>query len=316
MNVIKPIIIFLKGVAMGTANVIPGVSGGTIALISGIFERIIDAIKHTFSIHSIKLFFSAKWKEWAAFTDIGFMLTLGLGILTAIISIARLLEYLFAHYPVFVWAFFFGLVLASVWYVSATVSKWSFIVIAHFILGTAIAAALALLSPASENSSVYFLLICGAVAACSMILPGISGSFVLVLMGNYELVMIHSVNQANFKVLIPVVIGAGIGLLGFSYILSWIFKKFRNQTIAILAGFMFGSLLIIWPWKETIWKANADGTAILDRNGKMIVEKYNWTIPSSFNSEVILTILFILLGIAVIIITETIAHKASKNKTQ
>lgn len=316
MNIIKHIVIFLKGVAMGTANVIPGVSGGTIALISGIFERIIDAIKHTFSIQSVKLIFTGRWKEWFRFTDVGFMLTLGLGILTAIISFARLLEYLFANYPVYVWAFFFGLVLASVWYVSITVKKWTPIVITFFIIGTGIATALALLSPANENTDNIYLLICGAVAACSMILPGISGSFVLVLMGNYELVMIHAVNEANINVLVPVIIGAGIGLLGFSYILSWIFKKFRNQTIAILAGFMLGSLIIIWPWKETIWKISANGSLILDRNGNRIVEKYAWTIPSKINTEVFLTALFILIGIAVIVFTETLARKSTNKKTE
>jgi putative membrane protein len=309
---LKSIIVFVKGVAMGAANVIPGVSGGTIALITGIFERIINAIKNTVSIPSAKLLFSGKFREWAKFTDIGFVIALGAGILAAIISLARLLEYLFDRYPVYVWAFFFGLVLASVWFVSRTIPKRTPVVIIFFVIGTAIAVSMALLKPSGENHDIFYLVICGAVAACSMILPGLSGSFVLVLMGNYELIMIHAVNEGNLRILLPVIIGAGLGLLGFSYILSWIFKKFRDQTIALLAGFMAGSLLIIWPWKETIWKMNNAGTLILDRNGNKIVEKYAWTFPEVFNKEVVFVFLMIVLGIVVIAFTETLAARKMK----
>lgn len=302
-------IFFLKGLAMGAANVIPGVSGGTIALITGIFERIIHAIKNTFSIQAFKLLFTGKFAKWVVYTDLGFVIALGLGIFTAIVSIARLLEYLFAHYPVYVWAFFFGLVFASVWFVARTVKKWSPVVIVFFIIGTAIAVSMALLKPMGENRDVFYLLICGTIAACSMILPGLSGSFVLVLMGNYELVMIHAVNEADMSVLIPVIIGAGAGLLVFSYILAWIFKKFRDQTISVLSGFMFGSLMIIWPWKEPVWKTNIAGEFIMSRSGDKIVEKYLWNFPSEPNAELFITIGFILLGIAVIAFTENLARK-------
>ena len=294
---------------MGAANVIPGGSGGTSALITGIFERIINAIKNTFSIRSAKLFFSGKLKEWAVFTDFWFVVALGLGVVVAIASIARLLEYLFANYPVYVWAFFFGLVLASVWFVGKTVKKWNIIAVIFFIVGAAVAISMALMKPASENSGFVYLLICGAVAACSMILPGLSGSFVLVLMGNYELVMIHSINELDLKVLLPVVLGAGLGLLAFSYVLSWIFKKFRNQTIALLSGFMFGSLLIIWPWKQPVWKASESGQFILSRSGDRIVEKYNWILPEQMNSSVFIAVGLILCGIAIIALTESFAVK-------
>ncbi len=306
---LKSVVFFLKGLAMGAANVIPGVSGGTIALITGIFERIINAIKNTFSINSMKLLFHGKFSQWFTYTDLLFMIALGLGIFTAIVSIARLLEYLFAHYPVYVWAFFFGLVLASVWFVAKTVKKWSPAVILFFIFGTTIAVSMALLKPMGENRDIVYLIICGAVAACSMILPGLSGSFVLVLMGNYELVMIHAVNEADFSILLPVIIGAGAGLLVFSYILAWIFKKFRNQTISLLSGFMFGSLLIIWPWKVPVWKSNAAGELILSRSGDKIVEKYLWTFPSESNAGLFIAIGFILLGMTVITFTETLARK-------
>jgi putative membrane protein len=303
------IINFLKGLSMGAANVIPGVSGGTIALITGIFERIINAIKNVFSLQSVRLLFNGKISQWIKLTDFWFFLSLTLGILTAIISIARLLEYLFAVYPVYVWAFFFGLVLASVWFVAGTVRKWNTVMVFMLISGVAVAVGMALLKPMGENSGIVYLLICGAVAACSMILPGLSGSFVLVLMGNYELVMIHAVNEGDFSVLLPVVIGAGAGLLVFSYLLSWIFKKFRDQTISLLSGFMAGSLLIIWPWKKPLWKTDGLGEYVLSRSGDKVVEKYQWLFPSDFSSEVLIAAGFIIAGILVIVLTETVAKK-------
>lgn len=306
------IFVFLKGIAMGAANVIPGVSGGTIALITGIFERIINSIKSLFSMPSFRLFFKGKWKEWAKHTDFIFLMVLGLGIVVAIGSLAKLLEYLFAHYPVFVWAFFFGLVFASVYFVAKTIKKWNFSVILFFVAGIAIAVMLAVLKPLGENRDVVYLIICGVVAACSMILPGLSGSFVLVLMGNYELVMIQAINNLELAVLLPVIVGAGVGLLGFSYVLAWVFKKFRDQTISLLSGFMLGSLLIIWPWKQAIWKTNAFGEIILNRSGDKIVEKYIWTIPEQFDMHTIYTIGFIVLGVVVIALTEIKAGKKAE----
>lgn len=310
------IFVFLKGLAMGTANVIPGVSGGTIALITGIFERIINAIKNTLSIESARLFFTGKFTKWLKHTDLVFAMVLGAGIIVAIVSVARLFEYLFAVYPVYLWAFFFGLVLASVWFVGRTVGKWNAIVVFFFVFGTAVAVLMAVLKPMGENTGFVYLLICGAVAACSMILPGVSGSFVLVLMGNYELVMIRAVNDMDLSVLIPVVIGAGVGLLGFSYILSWIFRKFRNQTISTLSGFMFGSLLIIWPWKLPVWKTGSNGELILSRSGDKIVEKYHWILPAEFNTELLIALAFIVIGIAVIAVTETIAARNKKQSAE
>ncbi len=310
------IYVFLKGLAMGIANVIPGVSGGTIALITGIFERIINAIKNTLSIESARLIFTGKFSKWLKHTDLVFAMVLGAGIIIAIVSVARLFEYLFAVYPAYLWAFFFGLVLASVWFVGRTVSKWNAIVVLFFAFGTAVAVLMAVLKPMGENTGFMYLILCGAVAACSMILPGVSGSFVLILMGNYELVMIKAVNDVDLSILIPVFIGAGVGLIGFSYILSWIFRKFRNQTIATLSGFMFGSLLIIWPWKIPVWKTGNDGELILSRSGDKIVENYHWTHPEDFNTELLIALAFIVIGIAVIAVTETIAARNKKQSTE
>ncbi|WP_430824953.1 DUF368 domain-containing protein [Carboxylicivirga sp. N1Y90] len=288
----------LKGAAMGTANVIPGVSGGTIALITGIFERLINAIK-SFDIKALKLLLSGQFKAFASHIDLAFLISLFFGVGAAIISLAKLFEYLFEHYPIFIWAFFFGLVIASIYFVGKTVEKWSISSIISLLVGTGAAVAISVLSPASENASFFYLIICGVVAICSMILPGLSGSFVLILMGNYQLVMIKAVSEFNLKILFPVAIGAGVGLVAFSHILSWLLKKFHNQTIAMLTGFITGSLGILWPWKEPITEQFGE---------KIKTIGFDYYTPQ-MDGEFYFAIFFIILGIVSIASTEIIANK-------
>lgn len=301
----------LKGLAMGTANVIPGVSGGTIALIVGIFERLINSLK-SFNITAIKLFFTGKFKEFAKHTDLAFLCEVLLGIAVAVITVAKLFKFLFAEYPVFIWAFFFGLVLASIYYVGKTVNKWNIWTILFLSLGTGIALLIAFGTPAQENANIVYLLVCGVVAACSMILPGLSGSYVLVLMGNYQLVMIDAVDMLTknpleaCKILIPVAVGAAVGLLAFAHLLAWIFKKFHDQTISLLTGFIIGSMPIIWPWKESISTIMKDGTEK--------VTGYNWQLPE-INSELFIAVALIIVGGGIIILTETLAKKKEEKKS-
>ena len=309
--------IFLKGIGMGTANVIPGVSGGTIALITGVFEKLIHSIK-AFNITAIKLLFKGKFKEFANYINLDFLIAIGLGIAISIISLAKLLDFLFINYPIFIWAFFFGLILASIFFVGKTISKWSISVILIFILGTSSAIALTFLNPATENDSFLYLVFCGVIAACSMILPGLSGSFILILLGNYELVMIDAINQRDLSIILPVVIGAGFGLLAFSHLLSWIFKKFKDQTISLLTGFILGSLVILWPWKKSyslagdILPTNKFG-AFIDSNNIILDDispfSYERIIPESFDQNFFLTFAFILLGIFSIYLLERLADK-------
>ncbi len=289
----------IKGAAMGAANVIPGVSGGTIALITGIFERLINAIK-SFNGKAIQLLIKGEFQALAKHIDLYFLLALFSGIGLAIISLARLFEYLFIHYPIYIWAFFFGLVLASVYFVGKTVKKWTTSSIVSLVIGTAIAVSISILTPASQNDSFLYLILCGVVAICSMILPGLSGSFVLILMGNYQLVMIDAINDLSINILLPVAIGAGIGLIAFSHFLSWLLKKYHNQTIALLTGFIAGSLGILWPWKDEVTQQFGDKV-------KTIGFEYYWP---ELNTEFYFAVLFIILGIASITITELLAtHK-------
>lgn len=291
---------------MGAANVIPGVSGGTIALITGIFEELIDSIK-SFNLEALQLLLKGRLKDFAKHVNLWFLVAVFFGVAISILSLAKLLEFLFADYPVYVWAFFFGLILASVYFVGQSVKGWTTSVIILLITGTSIAISISVLNPASENASFIYLMVCGAVAVCSMILPGLSGSFVLILMGNYELVMIRAVSNLQFEILLPVVLGAAIGIIIFSHFLSWIFKKFRDQTIALLTGFILGSLAILWPWKNTVYKLDETGNILLKSDGEMVISGYERFIPDSFSPEVLFVLLFVLAGIVSIWVLEKYA---------
>lgn len=297
----------LKGLGMGAANVIPGVSGGTIALITGIFERIINAIK-SIDIVALRLLLKGQIKEFFKRIDFYFLLAVFLGMVISVITLARVFEFLFANYPVFIWSFFFGLILASIYFVGKTISKWTPSVIVTFLLGASLAVWVSFMSPANSNDSFLYLVLCGVVAICSMILPGLSGSFVLILMGNYELVMIDAVNDANVSVLFPVILGAIIGLVAFSHLLSWIYKKYKNQTIATLTGFILGSLSILWPWKLPVYRVDEAGDFIL-KNGEKLVQGYDFFIPGSFSLKVIVALAIMVAGVLTIVLIEKLAEK-------
>ncbi len=290
---------------MGVANIIPGVSGGTLALITGIFERLINAIK-AFDLEALKLILRGNWQEFARKTDLYFLVTLLMGIALAIIGLARVFGFLFKNYPVYIWAYFFGLVLASVYFVGKTIGKWNWKVILFFLLGTVFAIYVSLLHPASENSNFWYLVLCGVVAICSMILPGLSGSFVLILMGNYQLVAIHAINNFDLTVLVPVALGAIVGLMSFSYILSWVFKHFRDQTLAILTGFILGSLNVLWPWKTAEYLKNSAGDFVL-KHGEKIVSRYASVFPEHLNAQFWWAVVIMFLGILSITIVELLA---------
>lgn len=299
----------LKGIAMGTANVIPGVSGGTIALITGVFERLIHSIK-SFNGKAVRLLFKGRVKEFFIHTDFWFLSALIAGMLIAVVTLARLFDFLFTYYPVYIWAYFFGLVLASVYFVGKTVSQWKLSVIISFLAGTAIAVAISFLNPAAGNSGFFYVMLCGVIAICSMILPGLSGSFVLFIMGNYKLVAIDAINDRDLGILIPFLIGAVVGLLAFAHLLSWILKKFKDQTISLLTGFILGSVSILWPWQKKVFLLDEAGNAIL-KKGEPVVVAYQRYLPDDFNLETILALIIVLAGILSIWLIEKTAVKKS-----
>jgi len=295
--------LFLKGLGMGAANVIPGVSGGTIALITGIFEKLIYSLK-SFDLKAFKMLFTGRFKEFSKYTNLDFLVVVFAGAFISILTFARLLEYLFLTCPVYVWSYFFGLILASVYFVGKTIHKVNIPVVISFILGTGIALVISFLSPATENRSLFYLLLCGIVAVSSMILPGLSGSFVLILMGNYELVFIEAVNKMELSILIPVVAGAIIGLLAFSHILSWVYHRFREQTVSLLTGFILGSLEMLWPWKKEIPRLDATGSILTKADGSILIQGYEKFLPPAWNHEVFMAVIFFIFGLATIILIE------------
>ena len=300
---------FLKGFAMGVANVIPGVSGGTIALLTGIFERLINALK-SFDVEAVRLLLKFKFREFAQHVDFGFLLSVFLGVGVSIISVAKLLEFLFQSYPVYVWSFFFGLILVSVWFVGKSIGKIDVAAAVSFVVGAAVAFGLSVMNPATENTAFWYLIICGAVAVCSMILPGLSGSFVLILMGNYQLIMIYAVSHFDMKIIVPVAVGVVVGLLAFSHFLSWLLSRYARQTMAVLTGFIFGSLGTIWPWKNPVYLMQ-DGAEVL-KNGKPIIQSYQMYFPQEFSAEVAIAIVLMAAGMAALWALERSAKKEEK----
>ncbi len=243
-------LIAIKGMGMGAADVVPGVSGGTIAFIVGIYEELIDSIK-SINLSSLKLFFSFRWKDFWKAVNGNFLLSLVLGICISVFSLAKLITHLLLEYPILVWAFFFGLVLASTWIVVQDVKQWNWKTILSFIAGTVLAFYITMATPAKTPDGYWFIFICGAVAICAMILPGISGSFILVLLGKYFFIM-EAVKSFNIPILLVFICGIIIGITSFSHILSYALHRFHDITIAVLSGFMLGSLNKVWPWKSVV----------------------------------------------------------------
>lgn len=244
-------VLMLKGMGMGAADVVPGVSGGTIAFIVGIYDELINSIK-SINLESLKLFFSGKWATFWKKINGNFLFFLLAGIGISVFSLAKLITWLLVNQPILVWSFFFGLVLASTWFVSKDIKEWkNWKTWVAFVIGVVVAFYITVATPAETPSNLLFIFLCGAIAICAMILPGISGSFILVLLGKYFFIM-DAVKTLD--VVVIAVFGAGvcIGITSFSHILSYALAHFRNITLAVLTGFMLGSLNKVWPWKEVV----------------------------------------------------------------
>lgn len=244
-------VLMLKGMGMGAADVVPGVSGGTIAFIVGIYDELINSIK-SINLESLKLFFSGKWATFWKKINGNFLFFLLAGIGISVFSLAKLITWLLVNQPILVWSFFFGLVLASTWFVSKDIKEWkSWKTWVAFVIGAVVAFYITVATPAETPSNLLFIFLCGVIAICAMILPGISGSFILVLLGKYFFIM-DAVKTLD--VVVIAVFGAGvcIGITSFSHILSYALAHFRNITLAVLTGFMLGSLNKVWPWKEVV----------------------------------------------------------------
>ncbi|SFS80648.1 DUF368 domain-containing protein [Lutibacter maritimus] len=305
-NFFQYLIITLKGVAMGAADVVPGVSGGTIAFISGIYEELLSSISSV-NFNTLKVLknegIKAAWKR----VNGNFLVALLLGIFISVISLSKIISYLLENQPILVWSFFFGLVLASILYVAKQITEWNFITVILLLIGAIGAFYITTLQPlVSEHSSPLFIFLAGVLAICAMILPGISGAFILVLLGAYKPVL-DAIHDKDFKLLATLAAGAIVGLLSFSKILNWLFKHYKNFTLSVLTGFILGSLNKIWPWKETLtWRTNSHGIKVPFNEQSVS--------PLNFNGEAHIStaILLALFGFALILILEKLANSSLK----
>ncbi|MFH6769580.1 DUF368 domain-containing protein [Gaetbulibacter aquiaggeris] len=296
------LVISLKGLAMGAADAVPGVSGGTIAFISGIYEELIATISNV-NISIFKTLFKKGFKSFWEQLNGNFLLALLSGIIVSFVSFMRLAKYLIENEPVLIWSFFFGLIIASIYFVGKQITKWNISVIAGLLFGSIVAFYISTLPSMATNESSFFLFFAGALAICAMILPGISGSFILVILGAYKTIS-DALHDFDFKKLIFFVGGAVIGLLSFSHLLKWLFKHYHNLTLAILTGFIFGSLNKVWPWKETLtWHVNSKGlkTPLIDKS----VLPFNY----EGDNHLLLAILLIIVGFLTIFILEKVGSK-------
>jgi len=254
------LLVYLKGIAMGAADVVPGVSGGTIAFISGIYETLIQSLR-SFDLKAAQYLLKFDLQRFWQHINGTFLVSLLAGIGTSILLLSKLVLYLLDTYPILVWSFFFGLILASIVLVGKTIQKVNFMVILMGIIGIIIAYITTVAAQIQTPDALWFIFLSGMIAICAMILPGISGSFLLVILGKYEYIL-SSLTERNFPVIIVFSLGCVIGLLAFSHFLNWLFEKYHNQAIALLTGFMIGAMNKVWAWKNVL-------QTYTDRHGKV-----------------------------------------------
>ena len=294
-------LVALRGMGMGAADVVPGVSGGTIAFITGIYEELINSIK-SIDLEAARLFFTGRWLSLWKKINGNFLLAVFSGIAVSVLSLARALEYLLEHQPVMIWSFFFGLVLASSYVVSRKITHWEYPKIVALIGGIGIAFYITSVTPTTTTDASWFVVFSGGLASCAMILPGISGSFILLLLGKYSFAL-HAVNERIILDLLLLGVGAVTGLILFANLLSWLLKKYHDVTIALLVGFMIGSLNKIWPWKETLQ------TIVVEGEIKPLVEKNILPVPGASGDQFWMALLMVAAGIGAILLIEFILAK-------
>ncbi len=294
------LILGVKGYCMGAADVVPGVSGGTMAFILGIYRELIASIKSV-DLRCLRLLLSGRVKEALDATSWKFLVSVAAGIFTAIFTIAKGLSYMLSTHPVVIWSFFFGLVAASAITICLEIEKWHPRVVVGMVAGTLAAYVVVGMVPASTPNTAWFLFLSGAFAICAMILPGISGAFILVLLGKYQFVL-QAVTERDFLTLFIVAAGAATGLICFVRLLNWLFERYRHMTIALLAGLLVGSLRKIWPWKTSVESfgqhVSTHGTATAEN-----------VLPASFDGEFALAFALMILGAAAVILIEYLGRK-------
>lgn len=315
------LLLFLKGVAMGAANKVPGVSGGAVAFVLGFYEEMIYSFQKA-NIKAIKLLISGRFKSFFVYTNLSFLMLLMGGSIFSFFSVSIALDYLLRNYELNVWSTFFGMIIGSVIYINRRFSSWNGSTLTLMFFGVIVGSLLSFLPPAKENPNLWFVFFCGAIGVSGMTLPGLSGSFILMLLGNYVLLLVDSVNvlfdtilafisgdfyilknEYNLKYLkisITFFLGSTFGLVSISHFLAYVLKRWNSQVTAIIIGFITGSLTIVWPWKEKVY-IEKNGQTVLDKLGHPILEKYTYYIPDLTLANTWSTLLFLFLGLFLVV---------------
>ncbi|MBZ9730306.1 DUF368 domain-containing protein [Salegentibacter sp. JZCK2] len=316
------VLLVLKGLAMGAANKVPGVSGGVVAFVAGFYEEFIYSLQKI-NYKAFILLINGRFRSLYHYTNGRFLGLLILGMLISYFSVSKLLDYLILQYELYVWAAFFGMIVGSIYYISKDFDEWSKRSLVFVLLGIMAGVAISFLEPAKQNDNLWFVFFCGMVGVSGMTLPGLSGSFILILLGNYVLLLVDSVNalydtMADLVVLdfsfmnnpdrirllkVILVFGAGslAGLVTLSHFLGFVLKHYKKDTFAAIIGFITGSLGVVWPWKEKIFKLSANGEMILDSEGNQIIDYYDRYFPTFNSAENWLAIFFIFIGIIIVL---------------
>lgn len=315
--------IVARGVCMGASDIVPGVSGGTMAFILGIYEELVDSIRTVGRPNFWQAVLKFRLKDVFQILNWEFLLSVAIGILIAIITLSSTLEYMLLNQPVYLWSFFFGLVLASVLVVSKRVKEWQPALFGVLLMGAVSAYLLVGLVPVQTPNEWWFLILSGAVASCALILPGVSGAFLLVLLGKYQYVLaaVNDLRAGDWGAAVPIIfvgVGAAVGLVTFAQFLSWLFKRYHDLTVALLIGLMVGSLRKIWPWKMDLdWLRDALGNFVLDSDGHRLVIKQANVLPdfssNTGTTEFIIAVVLALIGISVILFIDRLAARMETN---
>jgi putative membrane protein len=326
------IFLILKGLGMGAANKVPGVSGGVVAFVAGFYEEFIYSLRKV-NRKAFKLIINGRFKSFYYYINGRFLSLLFFGMIVSYFSVSKILDYLIKHYELYVWSVFFGMIIGSIYYINKDFKDWNYQTYLSLIIGIVLGVSISFLNPARENDNLWFVFFCGIISVSGMTLPGFSGSFVLILLGNYVLLLVDSVNalsatvyeifSGNFsfisnperirmlKVLVVFTLGSVTGLVTFSHLLSYILKHYKSITLSAIIGFIIGSLGVVWPWKKTIHKMASDGNHILDSSGERVVQNYSRYFPE-LNTETFLAIGFIILGIIIVLALEIYGQKTRK----
>ena len=326
------IFLVLKGLGMGAANKVPGVSGGVVAFVAGFYEEFIYSLQKV-NRKAFKLLINGRFNSFFNYINGRFLGLLFLGMVVSYFSVSKLLDYLIVRYELYVWSVFFGMIAGSIYYINKDFRDWNQRTYVSLACGIILGLSISFLNPAKENDNLWFVFLCGIISVSGMTLPGFSGSFILILMGNYVLLLVDSVNalydtfsdllsgNLNFidnprritqlKVLAVFTLGSVTGLVTFSHVLSYILKHYKSITLSTIIGFIIGSLGVVWPWKKTIYKIGENGLFLKDSTGERVVENYQRYIPK-LDLETLYAVLFIFLGILIVLALEAYGAKTRK----